>query len=428
MAYQPETETTAPPADDFCAPAPPKLIIPVIRFPGGASLVPVLDPSRQPGACGVSLSLVNSLQTALAPLAPIITLLDIVGTLVQIVLVIPEVIGNPFKIAKLLRLIPGLTGKLNNLLSLIPPLPSGAIAFATFVADVLDFAAAQVACVVETLKSVQQELEAIDREVAKSQAVDDADLAARMQALAECQRGVVVERAAGALAVLSPIARIICTVRAILSLVPGGSVIADQIRLPATTDVTDLNAAIAALESVKDGLHGAATAIRSTGLALPGLEDLNYICELDIGTDEAPADPADMPKIARLYSPEIGYATPLASISQAASSDDPDIRLGLFGSGFNEKTAIYFGATRIDQASIATVDPGTGSLFGLVGADQRLEFTLKATDRLNAATIFVLAANGVPSPDYKPPPFSGVGTPPSDSAIKFSEPFEIEIV
>lgn len=419
MAYEPQVENEAPDPEAFCAPEPPAVTPPVIRFPGGATLVPVVDISRgAPGSCGVSLPLVASLQAALAPLQPILTILDLLSTLVQFVLVIPEVIGNPLKIGKLIRLVPGLAGKLNGLLALIPPLPSGAIAFATFIADVLAFAATQVACVAETLRSVQEELDAVDREVAKSQAVDDPDLAAQLAQLAECGRERALARANGALAVLSPIARIVCTIRAILSLIPGGSVIADQIRLPATADVVDLTGAIAALEGVRDGLLGAANAIRLTGLALPGLDDLNFICALDTdtgdGAAEAPVDP-NLPTIERLYPTDLPFLT-VTTIPQADDSTEAPFTVGVLGSHFTAATAVYFGAVRIDQARVRCEDA------------QHLIIDIPASLRLAEQTVYMFAANGVPSPDYIPPPFQGAGEDAESSGpVKISEPFETEI-
>lgn len=419
MVYEAQAENVAPDPETFCAPPAPEVTIPVIRFPGGATLVPTVDISRgAPGQCGVSLPLVASLQSALAPLQPILTILDVLSTLVQFVLIIPEVIGNPLKIGKLIRLVPGLAGKLNGLLALVPPLPQGAIAFATFIADVLTFAAAQVGCVAETLRSVQDELDTVDRELAKSQTVDDPDLAAQLEQLAGCARDRAVARAQGALSVLSPIARIVCTIRAILSLVPGGTVIADQIRLPATADVADLNGAISALEGVRDGLRGAADAVRLTGLALPALDDLNFVCALDFGGDSDTAVDPNIPTIRRLYAPTVSVVD-VTTIPTADDASEPAITVGIEGSHFTPTSAVYFGAVRIEQSKVV-MDPNFND-------DQHLLIEIPASLRLSDQAVFMFVANNVPDPDYIPPPFAGVGEGSSAGGVAISEAFETEI-
>jgi len=283
-------ENEAPDIEEFCPETSPIDSLPAIHFIGGAILEPQVDPTKgQPGTCALTIDLVAQLQTALAPLQPFLTLLDLVAHLVQCFLLVVEVITNPLKIIDLLKCLPGLVSKINQILALIPVLPQGIVAFVTFIVDIIRFIGTQIDCVIQILESIQAEIGAINDLLRKIAEVDDDEIRAALQFQYDCQSEQIATRLSTALGVLGPVARILCTIRAILSIIPGGKAIADQLKFPDPSSIEALDDAIDALKAVRDTLLGVVDVIEALAAPFGGIippPEIGFVCALDTAPSE----------------------------------------------------------------------------------------------------------------------------------------------
>lgn len=338
-------------------------ISPAIRFPGGVSLEPQLDPSKGvPGACGTTLDLVQTLQSALAPFQPFLNLLDTVAGLVQCFFLAVDALSNPFKIPDLLACIPALVEKVNRLLSIIPVLPQGIGGYTTLVADVTRFVAVQIDCIIQQLQAIQGQLEEVARLTRRLNEVDDPLLVARLREQIECANEIIAAQSDVALAALGPIARIFCTVKAILTLVPGGAEIARQLAIPDPSNAAAIDDAIESLELTRDALLALAQTVAGIGAPFGGAvtpASLVFQCPIDDLSDaeveelsEEPT-PAPAPLIERILDP--GSRLPLPfdpntpPLPNVVYQFDrvfegaPPAEVLLEGRNFTEDTRVYWG-------------------------------------------------------------------------------------
>lgn len=295
----------APETETFCLDTQVPEEIPVIRFIGGIALEPQIDPTKGGGAgpCGLTQDLVGPIQAMLAPFQPVLTILDVVATLGQCFLLMTEVITNPFKIPKLLGCIPGLVNKINTLLSLVPIFPQGIQAFITFVVDIIRFIAVQIDCVVAVLTTLEGLYAQIQQLQQQLQETDDPELQDALQKLLDCSQEEADQQVSLSLNVLGPIARLLCTVRAILALVPGGAEIQKNLAFPDPTDITALEDAIEILSAVRDALLAVEDALVALtgGLGVLPPPPPGFQCPLDDLEDDPTVPEPSQPSITGLF-------------------------------------------------------------------------------------------------------------------------------
>lgn len=401
---------TAPSPDGFCIDTESPTVFPVIRFIGGAELQPQFDPTRgPPTSCEMSLSLANSIQSALAPFQPFLTLLDLVATLVQVFLLAVEAITNPFKIAKMLAQIPALADKFNKLLALIPVLPQGIAAFATTVLDVLRFAATSIDCVIQTLESIRRQQEEIARLTTKANAVNDPTIAQELRNRVACSEQEVQKLTASALGSLAPIARILCTVRALLSLIPGGQAIASQLVFPDARNFTSIADGIQQLTVLRDVLLGAIDIVGALAVGINLEPDpLNFSCPLD-GSEPDPDEP-------ELPTPSISQLLPMYGLPPIIfpSSGSSEFEFQIIGSDFDisrKENKVFFGTAPLAPEQILQLH------------SNRILVRLNS-EQLSEAGEFWLSVSNAPGAGTTKP-FEGVGTDESRTKISNLVTFEV---
>lgn len=351
MPVVPE-RNVSPAAEFFCpeveVPSPP-----AVRLVGGYEIRPTVDASRgPPTSCAYQLDLVRQLNSAVAPLVPILDVIDLLTTTTSVLTIAIEVIQNPLKITKLLKLIPGLADKLNRLLAKIPVVPQGIQAFATMVVDVLTLARLALACVRDQARSLRDEVSAIEGRLAELVSLSDPDLNARSIEILECSRERARERAEAVTISLAPVAKLLCFVRQLLSLLPGGKEVAAKIALPDLTGafsdpaglVSALDSVVAVLDEVDAVLEVAieATELLST-LGIPDLEGAVTCAPIDLSEPAA----AEVPTISACYS-ELGAPV----VGPFATAGDDDTTIVVSGSGFGESTRFWFGGVELEVLEV----------------------------------------------------------------------------
>lgn len=405
----------APAVESFCAAAEPPSI-PLIRFPGGFVLEPQVDPTRGvPGNCALVLDLTGKLQGALAPFTPFFRVLDFVAHLAQCFLLMKDAITNPFKIPDLIACLPGLLGKLNQLLALIPVFPQGIAGMLTFVVDVLRFVIAMLDCVISQLRALQAELVELARLTEILNATEDDLARTNLETMIRCGTEQVEQNAATILAALGPIARLLCTVRTLLSIVPGGSSIASAMRFPDPSQISKLSDAIQALEALRGVLDAAASTVEGLGapfglpLEAPGL---GFTCPLDSAAEEETTELPATPEIL-LVQNLAGAVLPPTTIPRA-SPGDPDTRVFLSGTGYSATSQVYWNTVRVE--GVQRIDP------------TRLLVDLPAELLTNTGNFYLMVVNTSTS---TPAAFSGLSETPGvaveDSGVKMSEQYEVEV-
>lgn len=402
-------QNSAPETDSFCAASTLPDEVPKIRFVGGVTIQSTVDPTHGvPGDCGLSLNMVGTIQAALAPFQPFLTLVDMVATIANFVLVLTEVVGNPFKIGKLLRLFPQFNEKLQKLLSIIPVFPQGIIQFAGMIADIAKFAAMQVGCVIDMLVSIQAQIDELNRLATAANECDDAALKQSLEASITCGREEVARQTTIALGALAPIARLLCTIRAILSIIPGGAALQSTLAFPNPATITDLTAAISTFRDVRESLLAAARAIGALSGDLSFLlpnTGFSFDCPLDDSppSTEPVVDPPE-PQIAIVFDPLLPAfpIPPITSIAISASpSTDPVLSFRIRGANFDAaKSSVYWGT---EQLSLAEEQ------FEVLN-NETIDVHLPNELRANAGNFQMTVVNGPPGASSTPP-FSGIPGP-----------------
>ena len=403
---------TAPPIEDFC-PAAELPTFPVIRFPGGFALEPQVDPTKGvPGACSLVLDLTGKVQGALAPFMPLFQILDFVAHLANCFMLLKDCISNPFKIPDLIACLPGLLGKLNALLALIPVFPQGIIGMVTFVADIIRFAVAMLDCVIGQLNALQQEFVELGRLAETLNRTEDEAAKANLEAMLEAGTAAAETSASTILAALGPIARLLCTVRSLLSIVPGGREIAQKMAFPDPSKITNIGTAIEALVAVRDVLNAAITLLATIGLGIAPLAppELSFSCALDAPADEAPAVELEEPEISLVLT-AAGLPLPPATIPQA-SPGDPVFRLIINATGITETTQVFWGTVQLQEITFQTT---------------RLVVDVPSDLLTNTGNFYLLLVN---VPSGAGAAFSGLSEDPSSpaaSGVKLSDQYEVEV-
>lgn len=355
---------TPPDADAFCASLPESKDLSLQVF-GGFTLAPRIDPSKGMGACDAPMNLLDKLDAAFAPLQPLLKILDLVAHLAQCVLLIPGCITNPFKIPQLLNCLPGLVQKLNDLLALVPALPQAWISVIAMVRDTLVLAASILDCVSKTLQSIQDQIDEITDVLNAANETRDDAIKLQLEESAACARKNAEVQIGVALQSLATIARVLCTVRALLCLVPGGKEVAKNIAIPDLTGEVDLTAAINGVNTARDVLTAAVELIEALagGIAIPTPTPA-FSCPAVDDLPDTDAEP-DLPDTAEIVTitdvvdpPTIFYfGVPLPASIPAAASPAPDFPIVINGTGFSETSQVYAGADLVPATKVSFVSP-----------------------------------------------------------------------
>ena len=428
----PAEENEAPEASEFCLEVP-DVSIPAIHFFGGLVIEPQVDPTRgSPGSCGVTLDLASKLQAALAPLQPLFTILDMLAGIVQCFLLLVDVVTNPFKIPDLLKCIPALIEKFNSLLALIPVFPQGIVLLVTMIVDVVRFVALQIGCVVEVLESIQREVAGLNDLLRKILETDDAVIRADLQLSFDCGLLATQVNSKSALLALGPIARILCTIRAFLSIIPGGREIADKLAFTDPSNIEALDSAITALKGLSTSLLDVVGFVEALATPFGGLlpaPGAGFVCALDTATAAPPAEELPTPTVTGLQ--QVPPPTVGPNEVELASPGDPDVDVVITGTNFIESSQVFWQTSRITDVVFNNETTLTAS----IPADLRTvegEFLLAVVN----------APPGTPTPDDEDaavavaarglPSFGGLasaaGEDPAIEDTKVSNQHPIEVV
>lgn len=384
--------------------------IPTIRL-FGLSLRPQIQPGVPPSSCSMSADLIRQLSAILAPLQPVFTITDILASLIQCFLLAIQVLTNPLALRKLLGCIPGLVAKINGLLALIPSLPQGVVAYVQFVVDVISTAVSVLDCAIATLESIQTQIARIAEFTSAMNSNADASIRAQLAQQIECCNESVEKQFQSVIASLAPIARILCSVRAILSLIPGGSALADALKFPSPETLDSVDAAIEALSSLREVLRSAISLVESLAAAFGGLKsaDAAFVCALDTASDAEPEVVA-MPTIDAVFDLD---GLIVSSIPAASSPDDDPSVLRISGTNFTPSSKVYFGTTAIETTGArATI----------------LDVSLPAELFVTPGRQYLTVVN---APSLAPSLFSGLTadlTPSDTPDVQVSELYPIDIL
>jgi hypothetical protein len=281
------------------------------------------------------------MEAALAPLAPILLILDVVAQLISCFTLATDAISNPLKIPDLLACFPDLVTKFNQLLTLVPTFPQGIVNIAAMVYSTVGLTRYQIGCAIVAVKSIQTQLAEVNSLLARAQEVNDSRMKTNLTALAECAKQNAQRQAGNVLAALGPITRILCTVRALLVIIPGGRPIAKKLTLNLPTSLDQIDSALAALEATKEILDEVLSLIEdlvnSLGLGALLHPDPVFHCPIDDLPDEEPP----LPPVAR---PAISGVLPASGFLPATPAA---VTLTILGSGFNPDAVAYLGTTEI---------------------------------------------------------------------------------
>jgi hypothetical protein len=417
-------ENQAPDISDFCVllnEAPEGAG--VIRFYGGLSLQSTGDPTRgTPGSCALSVDLIGNVQAALAPLAPLLTILDAVAGIAQCLQLAIQVQTNPFKLPDLIACVPGLIGKVNKLLGLIPIFPQGILSMLEMCLDILNFILTQIDCLLNVLVSIQNSIDELQELVRKINETDDVDIRENLKTLFDCGMENAQTQATTAMSAFSPLARLICTVRFLVSLVPGGSDIAGLIGIPEPSSLVDLTSIIALVRAARDVIQVAVDAITLLGSVVGlGLPETTFTCPPQ---DTVPSfsEEEEIPEpVIQVIDPTTGL--PLTSIP-AAPGPGEYMTIWIVGAGLLSTSKVYWSTVEI---SADDVDDNGTPLVVLNEALLRLEVQVSSELYSTAGFFFVSVANG---PSGEDAAFAGLADEAGgemQSEIMVSNLVEIEV-
>lgn len=396
----------APPSDDFCTKVPDPPNATAIRFYGGLTLSPQLDPAKSGAtSCSSSLSLISKMEPALAPLSPILSILDAVCHIAQCLLIMKEVITNPFKVPDMLKCIPEMVAKVNQLLALVPPFPQGLVSMLQMALDILTTAQTELDCVITQLRAIDGDLKRVEDLINKVNNAEDELLASSLLDQANCAKDTADNAIQSVLSVLGPVARIICTMRTFLALTGDkGKEIAKRLKLPGLDNIKVLDDAIQALTIFNTILATTIEIIEQIGFPL-GLEpppSLVFKCKLDDDDSSLSSTPPPPTPIPTLVS-----VTPNTT---AGVTNHPDLQVSVIATNIDESTQFFLNTSQLTLDGVTGI-PGSDSKNALV--------TIPGGLLPPGARTFQLTAVNVPPGGTSP--FSGLsqqagGTPDSTSA------------
>ena len=404
----------SPPANSYCGTLPDAETPPIINFFGGLKLVAQVDPTKgAPGQCELSLDLIGKMEAALAPLAPILLILDVVAQLISCFTLATDAISNPLKIPDLLACFPDLVTKFNQLLGLVPTFPQGIVNIAAMVYSTVGLTRYQIGCAIVAVKSIQSQLAEVNSLLARAQEVNDSRMKTNLTALAACARQNAQRQAGNVLAALGPITRILCTVRALLVIIPGGRPIAKKLTLDLPTSLDQIDDALAALEATKEILDEVLALIEdlvnSLGLGALLHPDPVFRCPVDdLPTEEPSTQPVARPAISGV----VPVSGPFGAPGRGGNAPVPaDVVLVISGSGFNPNAVAYLGTSKL-----ATTFQNPSRVTARVPAAQFKQ----------AATYQLIAVNESPNSELfggSPSPAQPTGNP----ASKASDVYDYEV-
>lgn len=414
MSSDPDISVSAPPTSSFCVELnkPPEGAG-VIRFFGGLSLSAVGDPTRGPaGSCATTLDLVGGIQSALAPLSPVLKILDAVSAIGQAFLLLTEAITNPLKLLELLKLIPSLVAKLNSLLALVPVFPQGVLSILEMCLDILNFILTQIDCLLEILRSMQTSIDDLNRLIVGINEVDDVEIRGGLEEAFACGMQNSEQQMMEALKVFGPLARIMCTVRTLVALVPGGAEVAKKIGIPELSDIPDLSGVIRAVSTIRDVISEVVQIVTILGAPL-GLQlpELGFSCPPLSDTESPSQEAAPQPVLDLILDSATGL--PITALSVVAP-DAVGLAIELRGFGFTEDSQVYWTTSPL---SAVAFDPVTLCLRAVVPA------TLRATP----GDAYVAVVN---TPANLAAPFMGLASPDgatSDNGVRVSAQYPITL-
>jgi hypothetical protein len=392
----------------------------LLRLMGGFDMQAQINPNQgPPGSCGLSLDLMGNVQGMLAVFQPLFDVIDLVAQTAAIAQLITECLSNPLKFADLIVAVLNLTGKVNKVLALVPPLPQGLVRAIGMALDILRLCSTQLDCLVTVLTSIQAELNALADLASQLNEVDDEQLRAQLQVQIDCAQASVEVKIDTASAAFGPVARLLCFARALLILADpkdekGLKTLAKQLQIPDPSNINVLGDVISVLATVQGVLQTAIEVVRLIGTPL-GLAppSLIFTCPLDTSDDDEGAVPLQ-PVL--LSATEADGVTPLISIPQAASVNDPPATVTLIGGGFDAASKVFWNTAQIDASAIQQM------------SSRQLLVQIPAALRLNVGSFLFSVAN---EPTGGPTPFSGISAIAGqlgETDIKISELLEVEVV
>ena len=427
----PAEENEAPDPVEFCLEVP-NVSIPAIHFFGGLVIEPQVDPTRgSPGSCGVTLDLASKLQAALAPLQPLFTILDMLAGIVQCFLLLVDVVTNPFKIPDLLKCIPGLIEKFNSLLALIPVFPQGIVLLVTMIVDIIRFVALQIGCVVDILESIQNEVAGLSDLIRKIDETDDAVIRANLQLSFDCGLLATRENQSSALLALGPIARILCTIRAFLSIIPGGREIADKLAFTDPSKIEALDSAITALKGLSKGLLDVVGLVELLATPFGGLipaPGAGFVCALDSAFTIPTPEALPIPTVTSLQAPP-----PTVNPNEVplASPGDPDVDVVITGIDFIESSQVFWQTSKIAKVVFSNETTLTAS----IPADLRTvtgDFLLAVVNAPPSTPVPADEDAATAAAAIGPPSFGGLsseaGAEPADTGTEVSNQHKVTVV
>jgi hypothetical protein len=340
------------------------------------------DPSIAPDACSYAASLATVAQGALAPFQPLLSVIDLLCQAVQFVLALKDAVTDPTANPKLLGMVPGLVEKLNKVLSLVPALPQGVVAYVQLVVDIIDLAVEAIDCALSALRSasaLQAQAQAIRERIAD---VDDAAFRAGLDDTARCCEAEAARTTRDGLDSLGAIARLLCVIRALLMLLPGGSALQERLAVPDPANLVDVDRAAEALTVLRDALRAVVDVVAALagGLGVTTAAE-PFHCPLDAsaGTPATPPAPPPVPALSAVL--WVSSGLPVTVVPQAPGGTGPDLSpVRLVGSGFDRSTTWFAGTTQVP----ATPD-GTGRVLIALPARVRARTGLLELRAVNSA-------------------------------------------
>jgi hypothetical protein len=203
------------------------------------------DPFEIPLPGGVSLEDVDPLQmlqSALAPLAPLFKVLDVVMQIFACIKAIPDAVGLPPDPSGLFACVPELAKKIAALLELLPILT-----IPILVKRVIKLVARALSKVRARLIALEEQVRMIESAIDRAKKLQDPGL----MAIAQCARANVAQEGENLMKSLAGVGRILLIIQLFMSFIPGAPQIPDLSSLtgqPLDAVVEPLDAIISALD------------------------------------------------------------------------------------------------------------------------------------------------------------------------------------
>lgn len=226
-----------------------------IDFIGGLKLSVQLEPGDFPTAANVVANLLGQANAALAPLAPIFQILDVIMSIVDVLKAIPDSLGPPPDPSAVVKALAKLAKKVAVLVKLLPP-----VSIPALIKSLLNV-------LIVGLQGLREQLVAqiaAEARIDAGQAKIDAlmalpggaglEIAAALQINLDCANANVQAAAAANLATAGPLNRLIGVINIVAGLAGLGSIGTLSFAGNAEATLAPLDASIHALGVVKDAI------------------------------------------------------------------------------------------------------------------------------------------------------------------------------